>query len=106
MSSRQVFGPVSARSFSGISAATESGWAGSLRRLPFPEQLRARLWVVADLVQRRGVVEAAVEHHHADRLRVADVLERIPVQDDQVRELARLDRSDLLVQPQRARAVD
>src|SRR4029453_13510556 len=48
--------------------------------LPFPVQLQPLLRMIADLVQRLRVEQAAVHHHHGDRFAVADVLERIAIE--------------------------
>src|SRR6185503_16203990 len=50
------------------------------------------------------VVEPPVLHHVADRVRVLDVIERVGVQDLEVRELARLERAQLLAQTNAVRA--
>ena len=55
----------------------------------------ARAGVVADLVHGGGVEDAAVDDGVAHRVGVADVLERVGVEDDEVGELARLQRADL-----------
>src|SRR5262245_22207679 len=73
-------------------------------RSPLPVQPLPLFRVVADLVQRRRVVEPAVQHHHRDRFRVADVLERILVEHDEVRELPLLDRAELAVEADGLRA--
>src|ERR671923_1239732 len=74
--------------------------------LAFPPEFHALSGVIADLVECPGVVEPAVQHHHRDRLRVADVLQRIALHDDEIRELALFERSDLAVEAERAGAVD
>src|SRR5581483_6185418 len=52
-------------------------------------------------VERVAIVEAAVLHDVADRFRVANVLERIPVEHEEIRLLPRLERSNLFAQPER-----
>ena len=52
-----------------------------------------------------AVVQTAVHHHHPDRLGVADVLERVAIEDDEVRELALLERAEVAVESEVARAV-
>src|SRR5690606_9917710 len=59
-----------------------------------------------DLVQRGGGVESAVLHHVQNRPAVRDVLERVRVEDDQIRELPRLDAPQVLTEPDRLGAED
>ncbi len=49
--------------------------------------------ILQPFVQRRTVQMATVQHHGPDLLRVADVLQRVGVKQDQVRELPRCDGS-------------
>ena len=48
----------------------------------------------------------AVDHRVADAGRIVDVVERVLVEDDEVGELARLDRAEVVVEAVRARRVD
>src|SRR5262249_60719595 len=57
------------------------------------------------LCQRRGVIEAAVDHRPADVLRLPNVLQWIAVDHDDVRELAGLERADVAVHAEASRAV-
>ena len=59
-----------------------------------------------DLVQARQRVEAAVLHHVDDAVGLADVDGRVAVDDDQVGQLADLQRADVLVHAEVVRAVD
>src|SRR5688572_10084524 len=59
-----------------------------------------------ELVHGIAIVETSVLHHHADRIRVADVLERIGIEDDEIGELASLDRSEVHAKPDRVGAKD
>ena len=54
--------------------------------------------MVAGLVERLRVVQPAVQHHHVDRLGMTDVLERVPVEHDQVRQLPLLERPEVGVE--------
>src|SRR5258708_38302347 len=54
-----------------------------------PPVLRPLLLARSRLVERRGVVEAAVDHRPRDVFRQADVLQRVPVAGGDVRELSR-----------------
>ena len=56
--------------------------------------------MVAGLVHGRGVVEAAVDERVEDLLALADVGQGISVYDDQVGELAGLERSEVGVETQ------
>ena len=61
--------------------------------------------MVARLVHRGGVVEAAVDHGVEHLLALADVRQRISVHDDQVGELSGLQRTDVGIEAQVLRAV-
>jgi hypothetical protein len=56
-----------------------------------------RFFSLAALVHGRGVVEAAVDHGPCDLLGLAEVLERVALDDDDVGELAGLEPADVLV---------
>ena len=56
--------------------------------------------MVPDLSQRSRVVQSPVHHHHLHRLGVADVLQRVGGQHDQVRKLPFLYRAKIVVHPQ------
>src|SRR5262245_16444730 len=56
--------------------------------------------------QLRRVIELAGLHHQPDLARVADVLERVATDDEEIRELAGLEGAELRVDVERARAVD
>src|SRR4051812_34516472 len=62
--------------------------------------------MIANLVKRLRVVQTAVDHHHPDALAVADILERVTIEHEQIGELALLERSQLRVEPEVLRAVD
>src|SRR5690625_1108316 len=66
--------------------------------LPLPPELPPRLRHRRDLVHRPPIEEPAVDHDVPHALRVADVLERVRVEDDEVGELAGLDRAEVLVE--------
>lgn len=51
-----------------------------------------------DLVHRRRLVEPTVEHDVLDLVGMADILQRIVPQDDEVGQLARLDRAEIVVE--------
>src|SRR4051794_40792235 len=70
-----------------LGLGTACGGHSTPRASALPVELAPLLRVVADLVQGLRVVETAVHHHHRDRFRVADVLERVPVEDDQIGKL-------------------
>ena len=75
-----------------IPAATPSGSSPSQTGLPSGRSPRP------PLVQRAGVVQAAVLHHVADAVRVPDAVERVGFEDDEVGQLARLDGAEVAVQ--------
>src|SRR5690606_34896243 len=62
---------------------------------PVPQERRELPAAGPELVERLAVVQPAVLHDVADRYGVADVVERVAVEDDEVRELAGLDRADV-----------
>src|SRR3990172_9637120 len=63
---------------------------GGRRDVIPPELLRERLLHGPDLIERRGLEELAVLHHVADGVRVLDLFQRVPIEDQHVRELSRL----------------
>src|SRR5690606_18102283 len=78
----------------------------SLRLRDYPLRPVQRPAAGPHLVERVALVEAAVFHDVADRVRVADVLERVAVEDDHVREFAVLDGADIALKSDRLRAPD
>src|SRR5690606_31869583 len=76
-------------------------------RLVVPPRLRReRPLPRPDLVERIGVVEPAVLHDVPDPRAVADILERIRIEHEDVGELARLEGAEVLAEPDRLRAED
>src|SRR5690606_15237294 len=67
---------------------------------PLPGEAPALAGMVPDLVHGLRIEEPAVRHDVPDMLAVADVLERVPAQYHEVRELAGLDRAEVPVQPE------
>src|SRR5688500_9885104 len=68
-----------------------------------PILLVERFCVRPDLVERVAVVKFTALHHHSDGVSVLDVGERAAVEDDQVGELARFERAEVTIQPDRFR---
>src|ERR1051325_5300745 len=68
-----------------------------------PPETRHHLLPRPDLVERVGIVEAAVLHHVLERVGVLDVVERILVEHLKVRQLPRLQRADIVLGPDRFR---
>ena len=60
--------------------------------------------MAANLVHGRRIVEPAVQHDASDRIAVADVVERIAVQDHEIGQLAGFERAEILVEAEIARA--
>jgi len=76
-----------------------------VHRLALEPEGAALLRMVADLVHGIGVEEAAVDHDKIDVLRLPQVLQRIPVDHDEVGELTLLQRSEVAVQSEVLSAV-
>src|SRR5215467_5850117 len=75
--------------------AVAHGGAGlGLVVIPEPEGLEFLL-LGPDLVERVALEEFAILHHPVNGVGVVDVIERILVHDDQIRQLARLDGADV-----------
>src|SRR2546425_1421580 len=75
---------------------------GSLPPPPHPTQ---RALPRPDFVQGLALVEPAVLHHVADRVGIVDVLERVGVEHDEIGELARLERTQVVLHAEGVRAV-
>src|SRR6516162_8453081 len=103
--------PLAPGPLKGWSGPLEPGYAGSVpvivavvlnaRRVQdrlVPPRARAEGFLLGPyLVERRRFVEAAALHDVGDFQGVSDVLERVLVEDDQVGQLARLDRPHVLI---------
>src|SRR5207249_1611868 len=57
------------------------------------------------LIQRLALIQPPIFHHISNCIRVVDVLERIGIQHDQIVELARLERPEILLEPNRVRSI-
>src|SRR5690606_23597239 len=66
------------------------------RAMTLPEELRRRPLQPTDLGHRRGIEQPAIDHHHRRLRRIANLLQRIAVDDHQIGALAGLDRTELL----------
>ena len=53
--------------------------------------------MVSDLVHGRGIVETAVDHRVDDLLRVAEILQRVAVHDDEIGQLSGFQGSEVSV---------
>ncbi len=62
-----------------------------------PEKQRALLRMVADLVHRRRIEEAAVDHHLGYVFSLADVVQGVAVEDDEVGEFTGFKRAEVAV---------
>src|SRR5690349_4964406 len=51
------------------------------------------------LIERVAVVQATVLHHVTDRVRIANVVERVRIEHDEIGELPCLDRSEIAPEP-------
>src|SRR5438045_215411 len=72
------------------------GSASNRRRRPvLPHEMLQCALARVHLVQRVPVIHAPVLHHVADRVGVLDVIERILIEYDEIRELAPLDRAEI-----------
>src|SRR5690606_30079717 len=83
------------------SSCTSTHAVHDVRRVVAPRLLRRRPCLRPYLVERVAVVEPAVLHHVPYRVRVADVLERIAVQHEQVGELATLQCAEVAAETDR-----
>src|SRR5881397_501917 len=81
-------------------------WLLARRRARIEPQRPAHPRMIAQLVERGRVVQAAIRHNEMDRVAVPDVFERVAIEHDQVGELAHFDRPELLVEAEISRAVD
>src|SRR6202163_3054127 len=92
------------------SAALAPAWRGGKPRPPFPPGFvrfaRGPELALYRREERGAVEELARLHHETDLVRVADVCERIAGNDEQIGELAALDRAELGGHVECARAVD
>src|SRR4051812_43139210 len=86
-----------------MSPRTAAGVQSDLTTLPhrvpasgllFPPEWHPLAWMVPDLVHGSGVKQAAIHHDPADRIAVLDVLEGIPVEHNEIGELAFLEGSE------------
>src|SRR5262245_6034677 len=68
-----------------------------------PIILRAFPVAGRDLVQGRWAIETTIYHHPGNLVRIADVIERVLVQHDEVGELADFERAEVLVEAELAR---
>ena len=86
--------------------AGNPGTAATAALCAFPPISRPLAIAGHFLIERCGIVEAAVEHHLGDLFGIADVRRRIGVKDDEVGKLARFDRTNILVITQRPSGLD
>ena len=62
-----------------------------------PKELPRAAVAGDDFMERERIVKATVEHHLVDVIRVADVVQRIAVENHQIGQLARLQRAEVCV---------
>src|SRR6266536_4638916 len=70
-----------------------------------PPHLRQGFLPRPDFVQRIPLIHPPVLHHVPDLFRVVYVVERVGIEHDQVRQLAGLERAQVLVHPDAVRAI-
>src|SRR5881394_2068306 len=98
---RQALETVRQRVVSGERAAA---FGRARRGTVFPEpQRRQRSSARPQLIESPGVVEPPVFHHFPQRQRIADVQQRVLVENQQIRVLPALERPELALTPDRLR---